>query len=807
MLKNNLKIAWRHLLKNKFISAVNLTGLIVGMTAALFIWQYVNYERSYDKMHEHGEQVFRVRTDRVKDGVPFMQFAAGAACAGPLIKNNFAEVEDYVKFKGSSEAVYTYGTDVSFREDKVYYTMPSVFDVFSFPLINGNKETALAEPFTACISETTAKKLFGEENPVGKTISRNGNNDYKITGVFADCPPNSHLKFNILLSYITYSDVFFEDNQTETAIYWDGFLTYLKLKPNADWKSLEAKIPAAIEKNYDQEAVASVEFYLQPLEDIHLTSNYLFEAEVNGDEKAVNFLFIIGILVLLIAWFNYINMSTARSEIRAKEVGVRKVVGSSRGRLIGQFLTEAALMNLFAIVGSFALVQLLNPLFEKLIDKAIPITLLDQPKVLVSILAVFLIGTLLAGLYPAFLLSSFKPIAVLKSNISTNKIGGGNMLRRGLVVVQFMATVGLIAGTIIIYQQLQFMQETKLGLSIDQTLVVKGPNMIDSTFADKSKIFQEEVEQMAAVQEMAGSSSVPGQAFGWTIGGVRRASWPEEKSESFHGLAVEPDYSVLYEMELAAGRHMSEDMGTDNRIACLLNETGAKLLEFGSPEEAIGKGIQYWGEQFTVVGVLKDFHQESPKAIVEPMIMRSMPENRGRDFYSIKMNTQDLSTTIAQVNEKWSVLFPGNPFDYFFLDDHFNAQYAADQRFGNIFLLFSALAIFVACLGLFALVAFVAERKKKEIGIRKVLGATVPNLVTLLSKDFLKLVIVALIVASPLAYYFMNGWLDNFANRIDIHWWTFALAGALAVGIAFLTIGFQSIKAALANPVQSLRSE
>ncbi|MEO1262650.1 MAG: ABC transporter permease [Bacteroidota bacterium] len=807
MLQNNLKIAWRHLLKNKFISAINLTGLIVGMTAALFIWQYVNYERSYDQMHLNGEQVFRVRTDRVKDGVPFMQFAAGAACAGPLIKNNFAEVEDYVKFKSSSEAVYTYGTDVSFREDKVYYTMPSVFDIFSFPLIKGNKETALAEPFTACISESTAKKIFGGEDPVGKSIFRNGNREYKITGVFADCPPNSHLKFNILLSYITFSDVFNENNQTETAIYWDGYLTYLKLKPNTDWKNLETKIPAIIEKNYDQEAAASVEFYLQPLQDIHLNSNYLFEAEVNGDEKAVNFLFIIGILVLLIAWFNYINMSTARSEIRAKEVGVRKVVGSSRGKLIGQFLTEAAVMNLFAIIGSFAMVQLLNPFFEKLIDKEIPITLLDQPKVLFSILAVFIIGTILAGLYPAFLLSSFKPIAVLKSNVSNNKLAGGNWLRRGLVVVQFMATVGLIAGTIIIYKQLQFMQETKLGLSIDQTLVVKGPNMIDSTFSDKSKIFIEEVEQLAPVKLMAGSSSVPGQAFGWTIGGVRRPGWSEEKSEAFHGLAVDPDYSVLYEMELAAGRHMSDEMGTDNRIACLLNETGAKLLEFETPEEAVGKGISYWGDQFIVAGVLKDFHQESPKAVVEPMIMRSMPGEWGRDFYSVKLNTKDLSTTITQINQKWSSLFPGNPFDYFFLDDHFNQQYAADQRFGKIFLLFSGLSILVACLGLFALVAFVAERKKKEIGIRKVLGATVPSLVTLLSKDFIKLVVVALIIASPLAYYFMNSWLDNFANRIDIHWWIFALAGTLAIGIAFLTIGFQSVKAALANPVQSLRSE
>ncbi len=805
MFQNYLKIAWRHLLKNKFISAINFTGLVVGMTAVLFIWQYVAFEKSYDAFHENGDRIFRVRTDRVKEGVTFMQFAAGAACAGPVISRNFPEVEDYVKFARSGDAIYANDENITFKPEKVYYTMPSFFQLFDFALLQGDTSTCLDEPFMACITESTAKKMFGDENAMGKKIIRNGSREYTITGILQDPPPNSHLKYDILLSYITYSDVFFEGGSTETAPYWDGYLTYLLLKPETDWKALEAKIPDVIESTYDKETRDAVEFYLQPFEDIHLTSNFLFETEPPGDEKAVNFLLIIGALVLLIAWFNYVNLATARSEMRAKEVGIRKVVGSKRGSLIRQFLTEAALINVIAILIAFGLTQLLSPWFINLVDKPLQMSIFSNPQLLTMILGVFLLGTFLTGLYPAFLLSSFKPISVLKSGFTKINIAGGSWMRKGLVVFQFIASVALIAGTIIIYNQMQYMQDKKLGIDIEQTLVIKSPIVRDSTFNDKSKTFKKELGQLAAVKSVTGSTAVPGRAYGWTAG-VNK--WGEEEGEgySLHAMAADENYTEAYNMQLIAGRGLSKEMGSD-ASACILNEKGVEVFKVGSPEEAIGLEINFWGDHVKVVGVVKDFHQESPKSIVEPMILRTMNENIQPSYFSLKLSTDKIGSTINQIETTWQGLFADNPLDYFFLDDYYNEQYKAESLFGKVFSLFSGLAIFISCLGLFALVAFVAERKKREIGIRKVLGATVPNIVTLLSKDFLWLVLIGLLIATPLSFYFMDQWLENFASRIDIQWWMMVVAGIAAIAIAFLTIGFQGVKAALANPVDSLRSE
>lgn len=805
MFKYNLKIAWRHLLKDKYISAINLTGLIVGMTAVLFIWQYVAFETSYDDFHENSDRIVRVRTDRMDNGVPFMQFAAGAACAGSVIADNFAEVEDYVKLYGSSGALYTNEKNITFRPENVYYAMPSLFEIFSFSLIEGNEKTALAAPFKACISETTARKMFGDDNPIGKTITRNGDDVYQVTGIFPDSKRNSHLKYDILLSYVTFSEVFNDDNSTETEAYWDGFYTYLLLRPDTDVAVFESKIPEAINRVYDAETAEEVVFALQPLKDIHLNSNYLFETERGGDGNSVHFLFYIGIFVLLIAWFNYINLSTARSEMRAKEVGIRKVAGSNKRSLVFQFLTEAALLNLLAIVCAFGLAQLLSPWFVQLVDKPIPMSIFTNSSLLLAILATFLVGTVLAGLYPAFLLSSFKPISVLKTGFTSSQISGGNWMRKGLVVFQFMASIGLIASTLIVYNQLQFMQSTKLGVNINQTLVIKSPLMKDSTFNATSLTFKKELEKIAAIQEVSASTTVPGQAFGWTAG-IQLEGAPEGENVGLHAIAVDHNFAESYGIEFVAGRPMDENNSNDVNT-CILNEKGVEQFGFDSPEKALGARINFWGDIVTVIGVTKNFHQESPKSVIEPMIMRVLVQSNRTNYYSLKMGTNDLQSSIAGIEKIWNSFFPNNPFDYFSLDDHFNQQYASDRLFGKIFTLFSGLAIFVSCLGLFALIAFVAERKRKEIGIRKVLGATVPGIVGLLSKEFVKLVLIALAIATPVAWFAMNNWLENFENRIDIPWSIFVIAGVLAVVIAFVTVSFHSVKAALANPVKSLRNE
>ncbi len=807
MLKNNIKIAWRHILKNKFISAINFTGLVVGMVAVLFIWQYVAYEKNYDKIHENTDDVYRVSTDRVKDGVAFMKFAAGAACAAPVIAKNFPEVENYVKLVKSGDAIYKRKdkNEVTYQPEKVYFVMPSLFDIFSFPLAKGNTATCLSEPFSAVITESVAKKMFGDEDPIGKTLNRNNDSDYKITAIIKDAPQNSHIKFDILLSYITYSDVFNSDNNnTETGPYWDGFLSYLKLKSQTDWKDLESRIPAVMERTYDKETSESVVFHLQPFNDIHLNSNLLFETEPPGDGNAVNFLFLIGSLVLIIAWFNYVNLSTARSELRAKEVGVRKVIGSDRSSLIRQFMVEAALMNIIAILTALLLAQVLAPWFVNLIDKDIPMSIFSNLGLLSVVLAVFLLGTLLTGLYPAFLLSSFKPIHVLKGSSNQSKKNRGNWMRKGLVVFQFIASVGLIASTIIIYTQLDFMKDKKIGLDIEQTLVIKRPIVTDSTFTAKAKTFRKQLEKLSVAKNVTNSTSVPGQPFGMTVGASKWGN--DEENFGFHAMCADFNYADTYDIELVAGRKLSKEMGNDQN-SCILNELAVDVFQIETPEEALGLEINFWGDKLKVVGVVKNFHHEAPKSIMEPMILRGFGERFSPDYFSVKLNTKEIGQTMASVESIWKSLFSQNPIDYFFLDDHYDQQYNSETLFGKIFSLFSGLAILVSCLGLFALIAFVAERKKKEIGIRKVLGASIPSIVTMLSKDFIKLIFIALLIAIPLCWYLMNNWLDGFAERIDIQWWYFALAGLIAISIAILTMSYQSVKAALLNPVESLKTE
>jgi putative ABC transport system permease protein len=804
MFQNNLKLAWRNLLKSKYISAINLTGLVVGMTAALLLWQYVAFEESYDDFHENADRIVRVHTNRVKDGEVFMQFAAGAAVAGPFIKNNFPEVEDYLKMNMSGSGVFA-KDEQDFRENNAVFATANFFNFFSHPLLAGNADKCLSEPFTACVSASAAKKYFGTENPIGQSLKRNGRDEFKITGVFADWPENSHMKPEILLSYITFSEVYNQGGESETQFFQDGYYTYLLLKPGTDVKALEAKITPMIAQKAEPDVDKKVAFTLLPLRSVHLNSHYLFEFEANGDAVAVRALLILGILVLLIAWFNYVNLSTARSETRAREVGVRKVIGGSRGGLIRQFLMEASLLNVMAIGISLVLAQLLLPVFEILIGKQIPFTLFSNPQLWLAIIGVFLMGTLLVGLYPALMLSGFNPSEALGYSSNRGSGIGSGWLRKGLVVAQFATSVMLIVGTMVIFRQLSHLRNVNLGVDINQTLVVKAPSVVDSTFQAKIAVFKNQISQTAAIQGFTASTGVPGQAAGWTAG-IQPWGGDDNSIEGLEVIGFDFDFASQYGIETAAGRLISKEMTSDSS-ACLLNESGVKRLKFGTPEEAVGKEINFWGDKLTVVGVVKNYHQQSPKMAFEPLLFRLTPGYFGPQYFSIKTNTAGISGTLASIEKTYRSTFPGNPFEFFFLDEHFAKQFEEDQRLARLTALFAGLAIFVSCLGLFALAAFVAERRTKEIGIRKVLGASVESLVGLLSKEFILLVGIAIVIATPLAWYAMNAWLQNFEMRIKVAWWMFAVAGFTAVTIAFLTVSFQSIKAALANPVKSLRSE
>ncbi|MEM6723835.1 MAG: ABC transporter permease, partial [Bacteroidota bacterium] len=623
MFYNSLKLAWRNLLKSKYTSAINLLGLTVGMTAALLIWHFVAFEKSYDKFHEHEASIVRVKTDRVKDGEVFMEFAAGATAAGPFMQQYFPEVDTFVKMNVFGEGIFRHKDQV-FRETKAYFVSNGLFEVFSIPLIKGNSNTCLEGPRKALITESTAKKFFGDSEPMGQRIQRNGEDEFEITGVIKDWPENSHLKPQILMSYATYQGYMGNTPDLETAMYWDGFLTYLKLQPNVNINELQDKIPAKMGEVYDQDVREDVVFVLQKLEDIHLFSNHLFEAEANGDGHAVQYLFFIGCLVLLIAWFNYVNLATARSETRAREVGVRKVIGSGRGDLIRQFLLEAALLNIVAIISSIVLAQLLSPTFDQLAGKEIPTRLLDNPSLLSAVVLVFLGGTVLTGLYPAFILSGYKPATALSGMVG--KGSNGSLMRKSLVVIQFAVSVILIAGTIIIFQQLMHLQKTKLGVNIEQTVVVNAPMVFDSTYQAKYAAFKKEVTRIAGVQQITGSTDVPGQQVGWTAA-IRIWGADDNSFEGLQAIAMDADFGEQFGLEAVAGRLLSPDMLSDS-AACLLNERGVERLRIESPEAAVGMDVDFWGDRLKIVGVVKNFHQRSPKMEFEPLILRlSDPES------------------------------------------------------------------------------------------------------------------------------------------------------------------------------------
>jgi len=801
MLKNYLKTAIRSLTKNRAFSIINILGLAIGMAACLFILQYVTYELSYDNFHANKDNLYRLQLDRYDRGELSTQWAAGCAGIGPALKENFPEVKEFVKMH-SSNTVLSY-KDLSFRENRVHYVTEAFFNVFSYKLLKGVDSLVLKEPYKMVISESTAKKYFKEEDPVGKTMTLNGGVDFEVTGVFEDVPENTHMKFDILYSFETY--VALTNETARTAWQWDGFHTYILLEPGTDPLDFEAKLPAFVEEQEGEELQqfnAGMEFHLQPIEDIHLYSNFMFEFETNGDGKTVYALLIIAFFILIIAWVNYINLSTAKSLDRAREIGVRKVLGSYKTQLISQFLIESLVLNLLAALLAVLLIVILVPQFNALTGQNISFALLFNYQFWISLIIIFSIGAVLSGIYPAFIMSSFKPVSVLKGKQSSSI--GGNLLRRVLVVFQFIASVTLIVGTITVYKQITYMRNQDLGVSIDQTLVIRGPNVVDSTYSSMFNTFKTELLRNSAIGNITASTAVPGAQPGWNAGGIRLVHEDASKSKQYKILGFDYDFVEAYGLEILAGRNFSEEFSND-QATVLFNQSAVAYMGFDDLEEALDKDINFWGDTFKIVGVLKDYHQESLKSNFEPLIFRLIPN--AQNYYSVKIVTNDIRNTIGSIETEFKALFPGNPFDYFFLDDHFNQQYKADIQFGKVFGTFAGLAIFIACLGLFGLSAFTAIQRTKEIGIRKVMGASVQNILSLLTKDFSKLVLIAIVISSPISWYIMNNWLQSFAYKIELSWWIFLVSGLVVIMIALLTVSIHTLKAAASNPVKSLRYE
>ena len=806
--KNYLRTTFRTMSKNKVYSGLNILGLALGIAAFLFILQYVWYERSYDKFHSNHEDLYRVRYQIFRGGNLEVDCAAAVPRVGPFMKEKMPEVREYARAFPMS-AVVTY-EDVRYYEKRMHIADKSFLEIFDFPLVAGNL-ASFADPNTAIISEHLAEKYFKGADPLGRTLEIDGDDKVEIVGIAKDVPDNSHIKFDILISYETLNNNTRDEDgnaASETAWGWYDFNTYVLLQPGTDSKDFDERFREFLweerGERYEKNNFHN-DFPLQAITDIHLYSNLLQESEPEeqGDGDAVAFLVIIAFFILLIAWVNYINLSTARSIERAREVGVRKTLGATRSQLVNQFLSESFFLNLFALGIALGIVTLGIRAFNRLTDSSLNLAFLSDATFWLSVAGVLVIGSLIAGLYPAFVLSSYRPASVLKGKLSSKQTG--QLLRKGLVVFQFAASAILIASTIIVYQQLSHMRKIDLGFDMTETLVVRGPEVfaVDSLFESTSKAFKEELTKKASISAVASSSNVPGDEIFWT-NSIKRQEESVDKFKIIYNAGVDYDYFDTYKIDIVAGRNYGLSFSTDTS-ALVLNEAAIQYLGFEDNESAIGQQVTFWSKPHTVVGVVADYNQMSAKTDVAPIAFPLIPG--ASSYYTLKLTGGNYQSTFQDVQNTYLSFFPGNPFDYFFLDQFYNRQYDNDRKFSRVFTLFAAFAIFVACLGLFGLSSFNTLNRSKEIGIRKILGASVPNIVQLLSREFLWLILIANILAWPAIYLLMNKWLENFASRISLGANAFVVSTVLVLLIALATVSYKIIITALANPVKAIRTE
>ena len=808
MLNYNLKFAVRNLLKYKSHSFINITGLSIALAACLLIMLFVQYELSYDKFNEKADRIFRVIVDLKLGGNMLVGTNLGAPTAEAMI-NDFPEVENAVRLKESGSWFISYG-DNSFKETKVIRADPTFFDIFTVPLLKGNPETALAKPNTLVLSKKMSEKYFGSDNPIGKTLRLDNREDYLVTGVFDKIPSNSHFHADFILSLqIKHSDGYghWLSNM--------NYVTYILLQRNYNYKSLEAKFPSMVEKYIGPDIEFftgkslkdfmkegnKAGFYLQPLTDIHLHSDLMGELEPNSDIKYVVIFSAISIFILLIACINFINLSTAGSSGRAKEVGIKKVLGSEKKDLVKQFLTESLVMSLIATILALIIIELVLPLFNNLSGKELTISLFTNYQFLAGILILTIFIGLLAGSYPALIISSFKPVSVLKGKLRSGAKSG--FLRSSMVVFQFVASIVMIIATIVVFNQLHYIQNKKLGFDKEQVIIIHDTFIL----SDKVESFKNEVVNDSRIISGTVSSSLPVESSRNSNGTFRDGNVNDEKLTTMQSWSVDYDYIPTLGMKIIKGRNFSREFGSDSQ-AVVINEAVAKHFEWKNP---IGKRLSQYtsgdGSQmatYTVVGIVKNFHYESLRNTIGPVLLFL---GRSTSNIVFRFNDKNLSEVINLIKDKWEKFAPGSAFEYSFMDKDFDKMYKAEQKLGDIFSTFAFLAIFIGCLGLFALATFTAAQRTKEIGIRKILGASVSKVLLLMTKEFLKWIIIANIIAFPIAFYLMNKWLEDFAYRTEIRWWIFALSGGIALIIALLTVSYQAIKAATTNPVKSLRYE
>lgn len=808
MIYNYLKIAFRSLLKYRFIFFTNLFGLTVGFTCCLLIFVYILHETSFDQQHPKADQTYRVTRlfRNAETGATNLNLGAVAPPFAPYLTNDFKQIEGITRVLPTGSLTLRY-EDKMFREQNVYFADEQFFDFFAVDVKQGNRATALKEPYTVMLSEAIAHKYFGNDDPINKVVRLdNQPTSFKVTGIYKAFSSNMHMHPAIMVSFNTLRDsTIYGEKGLRTNWGNNSFFTYLRLPKNYDPASLQAQFPAFIDRHLGEHYASAkasrwTELSLQKLTDIHLHSHMDAEIEENGDIRRVYIFSAIALFILLIACINYMNLATARSVLRAREIGIRKVVGAERKELIFQFLSESILITWLAMILAFILSWQMIPLLNKVSGQTLSIGSLLRWEILVPILsAPFAVG-LIAGIYPALFMSSFRPVKVLKGFMKT---GGANIsFRQVLVTTQFAVSIMLIIATAVVYRQLQYMQEKSLGFDRDH-IVTMG---YDGGLSNRYEAFRGALLANTQIKNLGRSSRIPtGRLLDASGASLERGDTLAEVTADIKYLVADQDFIGTYGVKTLAGRSFSRDYGLDT-AGYIINEAAVKAMGLTSNEAAIGKNFSYGGRKGKIIGVINDFHFESLHQKIIPLVLL-MPTEGNYNRLSIKVSGNNMPAALAHIEKTWKEFLPEVPFSYTFLDDRFADLYRAEQQQGTLFTIFASIAIVIACLGLFGLSAFAINQRIKEIGIRKVIGASVPSIVTLLSKDFLKLVAVATVISFPIAWYAMNNWLQDFAYRSTIPWWIFLGAGIIAVVIALGTISFQAIKAATANPVKSLRSE
>jgi putative ABC transport system permease protein len=817
MIRNYFVIAFRNLMKHRFYTFINIACLAIGIASCLIIMLYVSNETGYDKHHANAHRIYRVNSE-IKFGPNHLMLAVAPAPTAETMLRDFPEVEVSARFWNSGSSLVK-RTDENFKENNTVFADSSIFKIFTIPFIAGNPDNALTEPNSVVISKYAADKYFPNENALGQTLIVDNTRNLKVTGVIENMPMSGHFRFDFLISLVS------DDYNRDQNWLSNNFNTYVLLREGADPKDLEAKLPTMIETYAGPQAKMALgadftmekfraagnklDYTLMPVTDIHLHSDRTAELGMNSSASYVYLFSAVALFILVIACINFMNLSTARSANRAKEVGIRKVMGSFRSHLVRQFLTESVMLSAVSFILAIGLAWLAIPAFNDLARKSLEIPFGDSTFWLIVAGAALAIG-LLAGVYPSLFLSAFKPVNVLKGNLSLGMKSG--MVRSSLVVFQFWISITLIVGTIAVNRQLNFIQNKNVGFNKDQVLVVKNAYGL----GDKVQSFKEEALKDSRIISGTVSGFLP-------VSGTNRSDnthWPEGKQPTDENMVslqcwrVDHDYVKTLGMKIIEGRDFSKEFPSDSG-AVILNQAAAKM--FGYNDEAVGRKISTFEgattdaafnpsayEHYNIVGVVEDFHFESLKENITPLAF-FLSSSRG--LVSFRFEAKNTSEVIESIEATWKKISPGMPFSYSFLDDDFGTMYSAEQQLGQIFTIFAGLAIVIACLGLFALTAFTAEQRTKEIGIRKVLGASVSSVVLLLSREFGKLIVIAFVLSAPVAWYGIDMWLQEYEYRTTIGIAVYLVAGVAAFAVAWLTMSFQSIRAALSNPVNSLRSQ